>query len=421
MTQLLEGATPDELRALCGLTFEELRRAVSGIGGVHTAIGTRVFTHVGAKGALARLAHDAISKGVYEGIGDGAIALGRLADQLLAARGRPAERELSPTPLGAGVLGVIDGLIGDDLERQRSALQEPMSVRVDGHVVSCEPDPVARAFPAATGRLVIFIHGLMGTEFPWEWFAAENGGTYATRLARDLGVTPVYVRYNTGRHISENGRSLAELLERLFAAWPEEVGSIALVGHSMGGLVARSACYEAHERKHAWVARVRHVVSLGSPHMGAPLAQAVHYAAAGLNLVPETRPLAGLLRRRSGGIRDLRHGSLVDEDWCDGDPDALRAVACKEVPLLDGATHCFVTATIMRSETHPLSRLIGDCLVLHPSASGRSRSRRIPFQAEYGMHLGPAHHLALLNHPLVYQRLRAWLGSRPAELADVNV
>ena len=149
--------------------------------------------------------------------------------------------------------------------------------------------------------------------------------------------------------------------------------------------------------------------------MGAPLAQAVHYAAAGLHSLPETRPLAGLLRRRSGGIRDLRHGSLVDDDWLDCDPDALRAKVCQEVPLLEGATHCFIAATIMKAENHPLSRLIGDTLVLAPSASGRSRARRIPFEAEYGMHLGPAHHLTLLNHPAVYSRLREWLSVARAD------
>jgi hypothetical protein len=148
--------------------------------------------------------------------------------------------------------------------------------------------------------------------------------------------------------------------------------------------------------------------------MGAPLAQAVHYASAGLDALPETKPVARLLRRRSGGIRDLRQGSLVDADWKDCDPDELHAAACQEVPLLEGATHCFVAATVMRSERHPVSRLIGDWLVLQPSASGRSRTRRIPFEAEFGMHLGPCHHIALLNHPAVYERLRAWLSEAPA-------
>jgi pimeloyl-ACP methyl ester carboxylesterase len=402
----------DEVCALTRLTFEELARGVSGLGDFHGAIATRVFNNV-SRGGVARFMHDAISGAVYSGIGSCAASVGRAASHALASSGSRPERSVSPTPLGGGLIGVIDGLVGDELERKRSVLQEPMSVRVAGRVVACERDALARAFPRHTRRLVVFVHGLMGTEFPWDWWAAQNGGTYATRLARDLDLTPVYVRDNTGRHISENGRSLADLLERLALAWPVQLDEIAVIGHSMGGLVSRSACYQAAELDHAWVRHVKHVISLGSPHMGAPLAQAVHYAAAGLYRLPETRPLAGLLRRRSGGIRDLRHGSLVDEDWRHQDPDVLRAKACKEVPLLEGATHCFVAATIMKAEKHPLSRLIGDTLVLQPSASGRSRTRRIPFEAEYGMHLGPAHHLALLNHPMVYERLREWLSVSP--------
>ena len=126
---------------------------------------------------------------------------------------------------------------------------------------------------------------------------------------------------------------------------------------------------------------MRHVVSLGTPHMGAPLAQGVHYAAHALHAVPETRPFGRFLRRRSAGIRDLRQGSLVDRDWEGCDPDALRAAACAEVPLLEGATHCFVAATLTRAERHPLGRLIGDALVLgraRRAAAGRAGSRSAP-------------------------------------------
>jgi hypothetical protein len=161
------------------------------------------------------------------------------------------------------------------------------------------------------------------------------------------------------------------------------------------------------------VRHVRHVVSLGSPHFGAPLEEIVHVTSAALGALPETRPVAGFLRRRSAGIRDLRRGSLVDEDWRDRDPDALRAAVCREVPLLEHATHCFVAATITRSPKHPVARLIGDLLVLEPSASGRSRSRRVPFKSEHGMHLGGASHFALLNHPAVYARLLHWLSTPP--------
>jgi hypothetical protein len=102
------------------------------------------------------------------------------------------------------------------------------------------------------------------------------------------------------------------------------------------------------------------------------------------------------------------------------EPNELRALAAlavgREVPLLEGATHCFVSASITRSPGHPLGRLLGDTLVLVPSARGRGRTRRIGFEDEHGHHVGAAHHLALLNHPEVYERLRGWLEqpSRPS-------
>jgi hypothetical protein len=123
--------------------------------------------------------------------------------------------------------------------------------------------------------------------------------------------------------------------------------------------------------------------------------------------------LSSLLRSRSAGIRDLRYGSLVDDDWRGRDPESLRVVACNEVPLLPWATHCFVSATVTRDPEHPLRRLLGDILVLVPSATGQGKTRRIPFRAEHGHHVGGTHHLALLNHPDVYRRLRSWLASAP--------
>jgi hypothetical protein len=186
----------------------------------------------------------------------------------------------------------------------------------------------------------------------------------------------------------------------------------------MGGLVARSAGYQASQNGQRWSKRVRHVVSLGTPHLGAPLEQVIHVAAEALYALPETRMLGAFLRRRSAGIRDLRYGALVDEDWRGRDPNALGVAAAKEVPLLEGVAHFFVSATITRSPSHPLGHLLGDALVLVPSATREGAARRIPFQAEYGHHVGPAHHLALLNHPDVYEHLREWLQyrARPGRL-----
>ena len=403
---------PDELRALSRLAAAELGGGAAGIGSVHDAIARRVFGALGPSAGPARPAHDAIARGVYASVRGAAAVAGQVADRALGRRDPGDGRPLSATPRGALALAVVCGLIGDVLEREGSDLHEPMALRVRGRAVAPEPEALAAAFPAATPRLVVFVHGLMETEHAWR-LGGRPG--YGARLAEDLGYSPLYVRYNSGRHISHNGRSLAGLLEQVVAAWPVEVEEIALVGHSMGGLVARSAGSQAGERGQRWVRLVRHVVSLGSPHLGAPLAQGVHYAAHALHAVPETRPFARLLRRRSAGIRDLRQGSLVDRDWEGCDPDALRAAACAEVPLLEGATHCFVAATLTRSERHPLARLAGDALVLGPSASGRGRTRRIPFRAEHGLHVGGAHHLALLNHPAVYAKLREWLSQSPSQ------
>ena len=410
----VQNSSSNEIRALSALAFDDLRRFPGAIREMHLGIAERAFRGVGPAALPVKLIHDAISSRAYGAIGAGAAGLGEAVDAAMEQRGIGEHVSLSTTQKGSFGLAVLNGLIGDQLERDGSALAQPTSVRMRGERIGLDEPSLRDAFPQASARLVVFIHGLTGDEFCWSWGPED---AYGSRLASELDCTALYLRYNSGLHVSENGRSVAELLEELVAAWPVDVQQIALVGHSMGGLVARSAAHQADEHDHAWVRRVRHVVSLGTPHLGAPLEQGAHRAAVALHKLPETRMLSSFLRRRSAGIRDLRYGSLVDEDWRGCDPEALRAAACKEVPLLPWATHCFVSATVTRDPKHPLGRLLGDILVLVPSATGRSRTRRIPFRDEHGHHLGGTHHLALLNHPEVYERLRDWLATAPETLA----
>ncbi|MFI9402613.1 lipase family alpha/beta hydrolase [Nocardia sp. NPDC052316] len=398
-----------EVRALARLAGDELGGAVGGIAAVHRAIAGRVFAAVragvGPAATPVEVVHDAITDGVYRIVGGTAVAAGRLAERTVDL---PGGEVPSRTVFGAGFLGALQGLIGDDLEEARPILAGPMTVRVDGDPVP--PEQIGHYVARPSARVVVFLHGLVETEHAW-----RLGGrtSYAEGIEQDLGYGTVQIRYNSGLHISENARQLSDLLERLVAHWPVEIEQLSLVGHSMGGLIARGACFDASESEKAWVGKVRHLVCLGSPHLGAPLEQFVHYASAALVRVPETRPLGHLLRRRSAGIRDLRQGSLVDEDWRDADIDDLTRRAIREVPLLHGADHYFVTACITRSPRHPLGRIIGDGLVLTPSAAGRNRARRIGFDDANGLHVPAANHFSLLNHHAVYEKLRRWLSTDP--------
>jgi len=401
----------DELSALATLGGRELARAVGGIATMHGAIADRAFDANGPAAAPVRATHDAIAAIAYGSVGLGADLCGRLGAAVLRRDSASADRQLSAHPTGAAALAALSGFIGDELEQTRSPLAGAMTMRVGGHVVAPDPDALHAAFPMASGRLCVFLHGLMESEFAWGT-AADGPQTYGEALADELGYTPLYVRYNTGRHISSNGAALRALLSDVVTAWPVPVTEIALIGHSMGGLVTRSACHQGDEGGEPWVSLVRHTVSLGTPHHGAPLARAVHVAERALQVVPETRTLSGLLRRRSAGIRDLRFGSLVDEDWQDRDPDALRSAAVAEVPLLPGASHAFVSATVTREPSRAVGRLLGDTLVLLPSAEGRARGQRLAFSE--GLRLGSTHHLALLRHPRVRGQLCVWLADAAA-------
>jgi hypothetical protein len=178
----------------------------------------------------------------------------------------------------------------------------------------------------------------------------------------------------------------------------------------MGGLVVRSACYYDAQQHHSWTAAVRHVMCLGSPHLGADLEKAVNLAAWALAWLPENRAIASFLNTRSSGVQDLRFGSCRDEDWRDCDPDEFLRDRCHEVPFLPGAAYHFVATTIAPP---PLGRVVGDPLVRAYSATGAGKNRQLPFESEQGLMLEGAHHLDLLNHPSIYAKLCEWLTSAP--------
>jgi pimeloyl-ACP methyl ester carboxylesterase len=334
---------------------------------------------------------------------------------------RASGRDLDTARAGRVALAILNGAHGDLLAREAPALALEMTVRVAGRAVPPETPALQQAFPGASGRLAVFLHGLTETEDSWGYGAERHHGdravTYGSQLQRDLGLAPVYLRYNTGLHISENGRSLDALLTALVDAWPVPVQDVVLVGHSMGGLVARSALHQAGggtAEAHGWTHLVRDTVTLGSPHLGAPLERGVHRLTALLARLPETRPLSRLLTLRSDGIKDLRRGTLVEADWTGRDLDALTPGEHTHVPLHDGARHFVVLATLSRNPEGRVADLLGDLLVPPRSASGDTGDGdRLAFPPDHVHRVGGMHHFDLLNHPLIYARIRDWLEERP--------
>jgi pimeloyl-ACP methyl ester carboxylesterase len=386
---------------------------------VHAAVARRIFRLLGPLGAPVRVLHDGISRASYSGVSAALQAPVKAAGRMLAD-GTPARsRALADSNAGGLALGALNGIAGDRIARDHPDLALDLSVWRRGHAVQLSRQGLDEAFGAATGRLAVFVHGLCGTEDTWRIGTRGRNGTpsYGARLRDELGFTPIFVRYNTGLRVSHNGRGLAKALERLAVNWPVEVEEIALIGHSMGGLVARSACHYGEQEQHTWTERVRHVFCLGTPHLGAPLERAANVADWALSRLPESRPFAELfLTRRSAGIKDMRFGNCVDEDWCDCDPDEFLRDRCHEVPFLPAATYYFLGATLSR-RPDGVGGLIGDLLVQYPSASGNGPRRRIPFELDHGRHVGRAHHMRLLNHPDVYAQIRDWIGSAGAVAA----
>jgi pimeloyl-ACP methyl ester carboxylesterase len=320
---------------------------------------------------------------------------------------------VADSALGRRALPVAAGLWGDRVSGRHPALAIAMSLRAGGMDVAPEPAHLALAYPAARGHLVVFLHGLMESDEAWvpARTQAGEGSSFAAALERDLSVSALHVRYDSGNNVSANGLALAGLLEALMVAWPVPVDRIDLVGHSMGGLVARSACHAGTDDGHAWVPRLTTLVTLGTPHLGAPLAKAAHVAGWAMAQVPETEPYSRVLSARSDGIRDLRYGAVLPQDWSGRDPSALVEDLPADLALPAHVRTCHVAATVTKDPHHPVGRVLGDGMVRPDSAAGRGRSRRIPFDPADGARVGGVDHLALLRDPEVYALLHGWIGS----------
>ena len=384
-------------------------------------------------------------RGVTKAVaGSADAALGSLQSLL---QGQPDLAAL-PSRERLAVLAALNGVLGDHLAATGNSLATPMSLQLAGGdsqpaLGTHSAAELARQVPHASARLLVLVHGLCMNDLQWFAPPAANGETASTTLQSPLinaldglGYTAVALRYNSGLHISDNGEQLATQLQQLVAAWPVPLQSLALVGHSMGGLVSRSAVHHAQQAGLAWVQQLTHLVSLGSPHQGAPLERAGHGVDVLLAATPYSRPFAALSRLRSAGITSLRYGSVVKPAVKPAAKPATKQEGGAQgvhVPLPSGVRCCALAATLQAAEKtayscaaqpkkgaalrqaknalHQMHQLLGDGLVPVASALG--------LHPKPGMDLGflpnnqyvvhSTGHLQLLQSPEVAAQLRLWL------------
>jgi pimeloyl-ACP methyl ester carboxylesterase len=398
-----------EIRSLVDLAGEGTRILTTLVRDTHSGIAERVFGAIGPVSKPVEVVHNTIAAATYYAVDRGVRASLRGAGELAAeVRGSDEDETVQSHPTVAGVIAALNGIYGDELTNRGNEFALTMQIREHGKPVAMNAASVAAAFPEATGRIAVFVHGWCMTEMSWRRRPRDGEGAlpYGTRLHSDLGFTPVYLRYNTGLHISDNGKALATLIDELQAMWPVPVEEIALIGHSMGGLVIRSACHYGAGRPYGWPDAVRHVVCLASPHLGADLEKGVNAASWVLARLPETRAVSSFLNARSSGTKDLRYGALLDEDWSECDPDEFLRDRCHEVPFLPGAVYHFVATS---AGPGAVWVILGDRLVRPHSASGVGKSRQVPFERAHGLTLTGLHHFELLNHTAIYAKLHEWL------------
>jgi pimeloyl-ACP methyl ester carboxylesterase len=380
--------------------------AVSGITSVVEAVNLNVLkTTVPLSGAIHQPLSNAIAL-VYRNIRAIANLVGSGIDSMLSLLA-PLLANTSGWPGREPVLAVLNGVLGDHLESTQNPLAISMVFRHSGKTLLLERQVLSEAIPNLNGRILVMAHGLCMNDLEWKRRKHDHGEA----LSRDRGYTTIYLYYNSGRHISINGKEFSEQLETLVQHWPVPIEELVILGHSMGGMLARSAFHYGSLSAHHWPAYLRKLVFLGTPHHGAPLERGGNWFHVIVDNSTYTAPMSSLGKIRSAGITDLRYGNLLDQDWDKHDRFAHVGDQRTCVPL-PGKVQCFAIAATTGKEAGDIrDRFLGDGLVPVKSALGQHENEEMNLlfptenqRIEYGMN-----HLDLLNRREVYQQLLTWL------------
>lgn len=395
-----------DLRGAARLATQATQGVTHIVEGIHQSVLGTLGVPGGTEPGRTRGLTGLVYRGIYgaTGLVDAALqgALLRLEPWLPS----PQDAAAKAAPQRQAVLAALNGVMGDRLAQDANPLAIPMGLYQHG-----QPLDVAalHARGGATGKVLLLVHGLCMNDLQWQ----RAGHDHGQHLARALGYTPVYVRYNSGLHTSVNGRALAGLIDTLLADWPVPVQTCAVLAHSMGGLVVRSACHQGRQAGQHWPQQLGPIVFLGTPHHGAPLERAGHWLQLLLGSTPYSRPLVRLGQLRSAGITDLRHGHVLDADWQGRSRFQSGADLRQPLPLPEGVACYAIAATLARQRSPLAERLVGDGLVPLRSALGLhdDPARTLAFAPDHQRVLHGLGHLALLSDARVARQLVQWLAT----------
>ncbi len=399
-----------DLRAAVQLATQATQGVTRIVEGVHQSVHASMGVGAGPVAGQTR----GITGLVYKGVHGVTRAVGKGLDLALAGMVRPPASEDAHLPGSTqreAVLAILNGVMGDHLLASRNSLATSMSLRHGGQPMFWGAEANSVQAMGICSRVLLMVHGLCMNDLQW---STERGGqavNHGEAVASALGYTPIYLRYNTGLHISQNGRLLAAQLEQLALHWPMPLEEISVLAHSMGGLVIRSAVQVARAMGLSWPLHLKRIVFLGTPHHGSPLERAGNWVDTIVGSTPFTAPFARLSQLRSAGITDLRWGHVLDVDWQGEDRFRRKPDSRAPLPLPEGVA-CYAIAATLASERSALSdRLTGDGLVPLRSALGQhdDPDRTLGFANDSQWVACNMGHLELLSRPEVTQQILKWL------------
>jgi uncharacterized alpha/beta hydrolase family protein len=233
---------------------------------------------------------------------------------------------------------------------------------------------------------------------------------YAERLHKELDYQPLYLNYNTGLHISENGKEFSDLMEEFINNVPKST-EITIIGYSMGGLVSRSAFYYAEKSGYSWIKKVKKVIFLGVPHSGAVLERRGNMLDNIVEVSPYTAPFSRLWKIRSSGITDLRFGNLLDTDWEGVDRFEYLIDRRTHVPLPKKIKFYAIGASIINKSGKITEQILGDGLVTLNSAFGINKDPKLSlkFSEDKKCVISNANHLSLTSSTKVYDVIKNFI------------